>query len=328
LAKAINCQEAAGQACDRCIACRKIEQLLHPDVHALLPLPGRREKRDKAGLPEAMRTAVLDYLRQGFSPSPSNINIARDFIRMLQKEMAYAPTEAPRRIGLIFAAECIHPAGANSLLKILEEPPVNAIFILVSAAPERLLPTILSRCQQVPLQSLSQEELRAHLRELEVGPERLELAVRLGAGSVQRAVRIAEGEFDETRERVERFLLAGLGREDESYWSLLDEVGGSAERDRLEDFLRGCSLYLRDLWLMACGGETRVVCADRLDFLAQVQPLFQVDQIEDAAIALDRAFEHLWRNVSSNLVLADLWQCLRHPGGSEKLDIDKKTASA
>ena len=310
LAKAINCRETTGWACGHCNSCSKIEKLLHPDVHALLPLPAGREKQDRAGLQEIMRTAVLDYLQQGAPFSHSNVNIARDFIRTLQKDMAYAPTEAPRRIGLIFEAECMHPAGANSLLKILEEPPENAVFILVSAAPERILPTVLSRCQQIALQRLGQAELRTHLQGMEIGSEKLELAVRLGAGSVQRALQVAEGELDGIRERVEKFILAGIAGEDEFYWALLDEVGARGDRGKLEEFLEGCSLYLRDLMLLACGGETKVVCTDRWDFLMQVQPFFQMDQIEALAIEVDRAYENLWRNVSSNLVLVDLWRRL------------------
>ena len=317
LVKAINCREVSGWACGRCNSCSKVEKLLHPDVHALLPLPSGREKQDRAAVQEIMRGAVLDYLQQGTSFSHSNVNIARDFIRTLQKDMAYTPVEAPCRIGVIFEAECMHSAGANSLLKILEEPPENAFFILVSALPERILPTVLSRCQQVTLQRLGQAELRAYLQEMEISAENLELAVHLGAGSIQRALQIAAGEFDGMRDSVEKFILAGIRGEDEVYWALLDEVGSSAERGKLEEFLEGCGLYLRDLMLLACGGETKIACTDRRDFLMQVQHYFQLDQLEALAIEVDRAFENLWRNVSSNLVLVDLWRCL---GNCERWD--------
>ena len=175
LAKAVNCRE--GQPCGACASCRKIDSYLHPDILVLLPLPPPGSKTDSGQLREEIRTAVLEYVGEERSLSRSNVNIARDHIRLLQREMAYAPTEAEHRVGVILEAERMHPAGANSLLKLLEEPPRGAILILVSAAPERLLPTVLSRCQRLPLQLLGQAELKAHLRDRGVAADRLELAV-------------------------------------------------------------------------------------------------------------------------------------------------------
>ena len=110
-----------------------------------------------------------------------------------------APTESPRKVGLILAAERMHPAGANSLLKILEEPPPRVVFLLVSAAPERLLPTVLSRCQRLALGVLGEGDLRRALMDEDVVGERLELAMRMGAGSLERAREVAAGDYDETR---------------------------------------------------------------------------------------------------------------------------------
>jgi len=317
LAKAINCREAGVQACDRCPSCRKIDSLLHPDVHALLPLPPRRSKRDDARASEDMRAAVLNYIEQEGALYRSNTNIARDHLRLLQREMAYAPVEASRKIGLIFEAECMHPAGANSLLKILEEPPPKAVLILVSSAPERLLFTVLSRCQRVSLQRLSQAALKTYFQDAGLERERLELAVRLGGGSLRRAAQVAQGEFDGLRAQVESFLLGGIRREDEVYWSLLDELGARTERGQMERFLEICGVYLRDLFLIVYGREAEVVLVDRLDFLRQLRPFFQVEQLEVMAVEADRAFAYLAGNVNVNLVLADLWRHLRRCSRSD-----------
>ena len=161
-------------------------------------------------------------------------------LRQLQRELAFAPTESPRKIGLIFAAERMHPAGANSLLKLLEEPPARAVVALVSAAPERLLPTVLSRCQRMILSPLDAATLRAQLEQEGVSGERLELAVRMGAGSLQQAKEVAAGAFDGTRQLVESFLSGGSEQRDEVYWSVLEELGG--DRGQLERFLQVCDL--------------------------------------------------------------------------------------
>ena len=147
-----------------------------------------------------------------------------------------------------------------------------------------------------------------------MGADRLELAVRLGAGSAQRAMQVAAGALDETRERVEEFLLAGTKGEDDAYWDLLEEGEFRSDRGQLESFLEVCALYLRDLLLLLFDREAAIVHRDRVGFLRDLQPHFTAERIEAAAVEVDRAFAHLVRRVNTNLVLADLWRLLRQPG--------------
>jgi len=326
LAKAILCREGEGLACDRCVSCHKVEELLHPDLHVLVPLPPSRGGRSSSGSLEEMRNAVVGYLRQGETPFHSTANIAREQLRTLQREMSYAPAEGLRRVGLVYEAECMHPAGANSLLKVLEEPSGNALFILVSSAPERMLPTVLSRCQRLPLQPLNPDLLLVHFNDSGLEPERVELAVRLAGGSLQRAEQVARGELDELRGQVETFLTAGVSGDDEGYWSLLDELGARDERGRLERFLELCGVYLRDLFLLAHGLTETAALVDRRDVLERLLPCFSLDQLEGAAVEVDRAFEYLTRNVNVHLVLADLWRCLR--GSRREAAVARERSSA
>jgi len=307
LAKALLCVEPGPYSCDICSSCRRAAALQHPDLHAVLPLPPRRGKREAS--PEALREAVAEYALAGGQSPPGNANIAIEHLRQLQRELAYAPTESPRKVGLIFAAERMHPAGANSLLKILEEPPPRVVFLLVSAAPERLLPTVLSRCQRLALGALGEGDLRRALMDEDVVGERLELAMRMGAGSLERAREVAAGDYDETRRLVEEFLVGGAERQDEVYWRTLDELGG--DRGQLERFLHVCGLYLRDLFLLAYGREGSVVQVDRRAWL---DPALETIDAARAALEIDRAAETLAHNTSPQLVLTDLWRSLRRGG--------------
>ncbi len=85
-------------------------------------------------------------------------------IRRAQEEIALAPFEAPAKVLIIDDAERMLPPSANALLKTLEEPPSHALIILVSSAKNRLLPTILSRCQEVRFAPCSREEIVSVLR--------------------------------------------------------------------------------------------------------------------------------------------------------------------
>ena len=306
-AKALLCTGSFSSACNRCPSCRKVASLMHPDLHTALPLPPRRGKQRLS--PADLRESVVEYVHGARVALPSNANIAVEYLRQLQRELAFAPTESPRKVGLIFAAERMHPAGANSLLKLLEEPPARAVVVLVSATPERLLPTVLSRCQRMILSPLDTATLRAQLEQEGVDGERLELAVRMGAGSLPQAKEVAAGAFDGTRQLVESFLIGGSLQQDEVYWSVLEELEG--DREQLERFLQVCGLYLRDLFLLAHGRDESIVQVDRRPYLENL-----LEKIDAARVALeiDRAAATLGHNANPQLVLTDLWRGLRRGG--------------
>lgn len=316
LAKALNCQAGGEEACGHCPHCRKIEVWSHPDVCALLPL-SKREKDDREPPPwqevwVEVRPEVVGYVEQGTALSRSRVNIPKNYFLSLRQEMSYAPVEAPWKVALIFEAECMHPAGANALLKILEEPPGHACFILVSSAPQRLLPTVLSRCQRLPLHRLGPDELAAQLEQEGVEPQRAGVAARLGEGSLQRARQVAAGELERASQQVEQFLQAGVEGQDGVYWELVEEL--SADRLGLEQFLSLSGHYLRDLFLLSCQRPEALVRADRLEFLQHLLSRLPAGRVEELAVELDRGVDCLERNVHAPLVLAELWRQLRWDG--------------
>lgn len=314
LAKAACCRSGAAEACDVCSSCRRIEQLSHPDVHVLVPLAPRRSRKEKGREenrpPDEGLVAAREFLGSGTAVPLSGANISVESLRQLQESMGYAPGESLRRVGLILGADCMQPAGANALLKALEEPPRRAIFILVSAAPERLLSTVLSRCQRLAFRRLRPEEVRDYLRAQEIEGERLELAVRLGAGSLDRASRAAAGELDATRAQVERFLQAGVAGEAKGYWETIEELSAPGEKGAVHLFLEMLGVHLRDLFLIDQGREGEISLVDRRASLKALAAALGPARLERAALEVDRAGGYLGRNVHPNLVLVDLWRAL------------------
>ena len=307
IAKAVNCAQPGNGACDACASCRKIDNLAHPDVRALMPLVASSRKSGDAG--EGMRSEVLRYLNDQTTVAVSNVNIAREHLLNLQKEIYFAPTEGNRKIGIVFEAERMHPAGSNSLLKTLEEPPIRALLILVSTFPDRLLPTIRSRCQTMVTHALSRAELEEHLRPLKLAPDRFELTLRLADGNLHRANDVAAGSIDATRARVESFLLSAGNKDDKEFWRLTREIGGKAEREELERFLEICSQYLRDLFLIKKGRGDLARHIDRSEFLQSADRL-TLQMLEAVAEEVDQAYQHIAQNVAPTLALVDLWRRL------------------
>ncbi|MGM0644977.1 MAG: DNA polymerase III subunit gamma/tau [Thermodesulfobacteriota bacterium] len=161
LAKAINCEKGpASEPCNACRYCREITQGMGVDV---VEIDG------------ASHTGV-------------------DHVRKLKEDVGYAPLSCRYKVIIIDEAHMLSKAAFNALLKTLEEPPPQAVFILATTEPHRFPATIISRCQHHIFQRLSQEELSAHLRGvlnsegIAFEEEALRLIVRKGAGSVRDAM--------------------------------------------------------------------------------------------------------------------------------------------
>lgn len=120
-------------------------------------------------------------------------SITVDQVRGLSRLFATSPSFSPWRVVIVDAADDMERSGANALLKLLEEPPVNSLFLLVSHAPARLLPTIRSRCRVLRFEPLGDAEMSAALRDAMPEAQDREIAelVATGDGSPGKAVRFA-----------------------------------------------------------------------------------------------------------------------------------------
>jgi DNA polymerase-3 subunit delta' len=136
--------------------------------------------------------------RRGAHPDLHVLEREGDLIRIDQiapviADLSLKPFAANRRVWVIPEVEYLHPAAANKLLKSIEEPPSYVFFLLVSDRPERVLPTIVSRCQQIEFRPLSDEQVAAYLHErFDLEGASADALARLAAGSVERAARLAE----------------------------------------------------------------------------------------------------------------------------------------
>ena len=158
--------------CGVCPVCRKAMAGQHPDLHLI-------------------------------EPDGTVIKIAQ--IRELQQELALRPYEAPRKACIINCAERLNQASGNALLKTLEEPPGNALMILLTTNAEAVLPTIRSRCQRLRFAALGEEVISRFLVSEGVPLETARLAALQAGGSLARAQELAAADsFASQRELVEQ----------------------------------------------------------------------------------------------------------------------------
>jgi DNA polymerase-3 subunit delta' len=154
-AQALNClgeqRGVTGDACGRCRSCQLIAQGNHPDVRLITLGVDRQGRR---------RTEIsIDQIRQ-------NPHEPRETPRPLVQDAILRPALGRHKVYLIDPAERMNPAASNALLKMLEDPPPHVVLVLVSSQPAALLPTVLSRCQQVTFQAAGSASVTDHLRSL------------------------------------------------------------------------------------------------------------------------------------------------------------------
>lgn len=121
-------------------------------------------------------------------------NISVDQVRELGELLALTPALSPWRVVIIDSVDDLESSGANALLKILEEPPPNTLFFLVSHAPGRLLPTIRSRCRRLDFSSLDDEAMTSILsrQAAQLSAAERQRIIAMSAGSAGRALAFAE----------------------------------------------------------------------------------------------------------------------------------------
>lgn len=171
MAKALLCKQAEGEqpACGKCPSCLWFEEGSHPDYRWITP------EEEASGSKKAKKSKLITVaqIRQLF-----------DYLSLSNHQVdGY-------RIILISPAEALNHASANALLKMLEEPPANSLFILVASQPQQLLPTILSRCQAIDLPTPSAEDAIAWLNEQ--GVDSPEVALHYAGGAPLEAVAMQE----------------------------------------------------------------------------------------------------------------------------------------
>jgi DNA polymerase III subunit delta' len=207
-------------------------------------------------------------------------NISVEQIRALGEFLGLTPGLSPWRTIVIDSADDLEKSAANALLKMLEEPPSNTIFFLVSNAPGRLLPTIRSRCRRLDFRPLSHDAMTSVLKhELPETPQsELESLIPLSGGSAGRALAIASLGL----ESLERSALAILreGDPDNSKRSeLASKLGKKAAGDSYAAFLDLLpSLVAAEARTLTDDRRTRALDAyDKVRELASVAPRLSLD---------------------------------------------------
>jgi DNA polymerase III subunit delta' len=206
LAQGLLCETPAanGEPCGRCSACHWFSQGNHPDYRVVLPeiLAGLAVGGDAAGA-----SAEKADGEEGKKTRQPSKEIKIEQVRALLDFCSLGSHRGGVRVVVLYPAEALNVAAANALLKTLEEPPSGVVFVLVSARIDRLLPTIISRCRQWPMNVPPAHEARAWLGTQGVQDSAAVLAE--AGGAPLRALALANDENSALRDFTLAQLAAG-----------------------------------------------------------------------------------------------------------------------
>jgi DNA polymerase-3 subunit delta' len=267
-------------ACGECPSCRRIARLIHPDVIVI-------------------------------EPDPDTGNIRVEDVRALNERLGYRPFEARWRVVIIDDADAMLDATQNALLKRLEEPPSSSVFVLITARPDDLLPTVRSRCPQIRFAPLTTVEVAEILeREHRMEPADAQALAAVAGGSVGAALDTASASLANARAGAQR-LLTHLARPSDPRSRLAaagEIVGKSAkgsaagERESLATHLRAIHALLRDVGVLSAGREPAIANVDLKPALSKLAPAFDRGRLVRAFAVIDQALEALDRNASPKIV--------------------------
>jgi DNA polymerase-3 subunit delta' len=255
------------EGCGHCPSCRKISSGRHPDLHLV---------------------------------EPDGAYIKIDQIRELQRELSFRPFEATKKACIIDGAERLNPAAGNALLKTLEEPPGNALLVLITANPDGVLPTVLSRCQRLHFSALSESAIETILRDRGRAPEAACIIASLAGGSMGKAIEIGEeAALTERKGFLEKIGALAPG-EITPLFAMAEELAG--DKENVLELLGLLTAFLRDALLMRCG-DSRVVNTDLLPLVEQEAAQFSGNEIMERIGHVSECRAAITGNVNTRLAL-------------------------
>jgi len=256
---AINCHSVLEKRpCGVCPSCKKFLSFSHPDLIYVFPFPKEAGKSDISIDGEIRSDKTLQeyesYIANKISTPwkeyffSKNIGIRIASIRMLEHRIQLSPNEGNYKICIIEHADTMNIQAANAFLKTLEEPPEDTIIILTTSKPNSLLPTIISRCQQLPFYPISKKKIEEKL----LGFETLEIfdakmLARVSNGNMEKALRLMESGKIEIREQTLQFLDFVLNSNDLKFIELSNQFRTSKNLTKLQEMISQLIIWLSDL---------------------------------------------------------------------------------
>lgn len=311
LAKTVNCLnpkelDSLPDFCGTCSNCIRIGNAANLEEQVAQAVAARDDLRET----DKRETRILIQTHPDvlvIPPDPPQLLIKLGQVRQAIHVAYYRPPVEARRSFTIFTSSAFMKEAANSLLKVLEEPPDYTTLILLTENPQELLPTIRSRAVVHRLGALPATELEALLAERrpELMPQQRALVSRLAEGAVGRALSLNLEAYLTSRQ--DALLLLRSALRDPDYSALFRATdtyrAGADGQQKTISLLRALGSLLEDLLLLIAGSPALIRNLDLEAELARMAQDLSIDWIEAAVRALAQMEQGMRRNLLRSLAL-------------------------
>ncbi|KAA6316266.1 DNA polymerase III subunit delta' [termite gut metagenome] len=304
-------------ACGKCPSCVKFNKLVHPDVHFIFPIvKNAKRKKDLCEdyISEWRKFIIgnpyfnLNYWLSEIEAGNSQALIYAGESDEIIKKLSLKSSEGRYKFVFIWLPEKMHAVCANKLLKLLEEPPEKTIFLLISEAPEMILPTILSRTQRFNVRKIEEESIAEVLRnKLGVLDADSRSIAHLSGGNFIRAL-----EAIHLNEENQLFFDSFVHLMRLSYQRKIKEMKQWSEqlagmgRERQKNFLNYCQRMVRENFIYNLHNkELTYMTTNEQNFAVRFAPFINERNVSDMMSELSEAQLHIEQNVNAKMVFFD-----------------------
>lgn len=318
-ARYLNCTNPTEEdACGKCPSCLKYNELVHPDLHFVFPIISKKDKKKEVcddyltewrgflkERPYFNMDSWLDYIEAGNSQALIYSKESDEILRKLSLKIY----EATYRILLVWLPEKLHSTCANKLLKIIEEPPLNTVILMVSENPDLILGTILSRAQRLNVRAIHPEAIvHAMTSRFGLSTEDAQHITHLANGNYLKAIEaISLGE--ENKFFLEQFkgMMRNSWARNVKGMKEMADLLASIGRERQKNFLAYCQHLIRENFMYRFQSpELNYMNLDEAGFAVKFAPFVNERNVFDIMEELAKAEQHVAQNVNAKMVFFDL----------------------
>lgn len=317
----IYCQDRqGGDSCGKCPACLQNAHHNNPDVHFIYPRTGASQKSQDSFVEQ-----WNDFIDSNSYMSPEGWALAieagntqpviyRNDAAEILRTASLSSFAYKYKTYVVWLPERMHPACANALLKLLEEPFPDTLFILVSNEPGNLLPTIFSRTQRFNLKPLTESDIAGQLMGKGMDEQEAKTVASLSEGSMLRAIDIAGqgGEMKEFSGYYMQMMRMAYARQAAGLRMLGDAIAAFG-REKNARYLNYCARMTREnfiynLRMPPLSNLTR----DEENFSHRFSPYVNHRNVEAMIHEIEKAQADILRNANAKLVMFDFSLRLMH----------------
>jgi DNA polymerase III subunit delta' len=307
-------------SCGKCRSCIKYEKMIHPDLHFVFPVI--KSKKES----EPVSDSYIAEWREYVSRSPYfSLNNWLDSIEVGNAQGLIFATEANEiirklnlksfesdfKIMIIWLPEKMHLSTSNKLLKMIEEPPEKTLFLLVSDEPDKIISTIVSRCQLVKIPGFKNKDIEEYLiGKFNCPPEKAAETARVANGNIVRASELMENE-DTSLENLEKFksLMRFAWKRDIISVINWSEELASTGREAQKHFIIFALRILRENLMLSLGqlnNNLVFLAGEEEKFSKNFHPFITRDNITPLTEEFSSAYSHVESNGNAKIIFLDL----------------------